>query len=74
MEMAKLGVSARAVIQRINRKLKPDDEVLKAGRGRLAGQYYIINFNRNWLVHEDVDLEALGRELGALEPWEKVIP
>jgi hypothetical protein len=70
----KLGVSTRAIIQRINRKLKPDDEMLKAGRGRLAGRYYIINSRRNQIMNENVGLEALGRKLGALEAWEKVIP
>jgi hypothetical protein len=69
----KLDVSTRALVQRINRRLKPDNERVKSGR-RYAGQYYVIDFARNWVTSENVDLEALGRELGALEPWEKVIP
>lgn len=74
----KVPVSVRAAIQRINRKLKPDMEQLKVTRGgemlRLdLGDYYIINFNRNWIAHKHVDPEKLGRELGVLAPWETMV-
>lgn len=74
----KVPVSVRAVIQRINRKLKPDLEQLKVTRGgellRLdLGDYYILNFNHNWIAHKHVDPEKLGRELGVLQEWEEVV-
>ena len=71
----KLAITTRALIQRINRKLKPEGEMLKTGRGRArgsVGEYYVVNFNRNWITRQHVDLEALGRELGCLMAWEEL--
>ena len=71
----KVPVSLRALIARVNRKLRPDDERLKTARGRArssVGDHYIVNFKRNWIVSKDVDPEAVGRELGVLEKWEVV--
>jgi hypothetical protein len=72
----KAGVTMRAVIQRINRKLAADDEVLKAVRGerlRLdVGDFYIVDTRRNFITGKDIDPEALARELGVLKPWEAV--
>jgi len=71
-----MQVSTHALIQRINRKLKEDNEQLKTTRGWRAkldlGTYYIQDFNRNWIVHHHVDPETVGRELGVLESWETV--
>ena len=73
----KVPVSERALIQRINRKLRHDDEMLKVARGgrteQSVGRYYIINFNRNWIVSQNVDPETVGRELGVLAEWEQVV-
>jgi hypothetical protein len=70
-------VALQALIGRINRALAKQDEVLKKARGGRAiqdlGEWYVANFNRNYLVSKDVDPESLGRELGVLEPWEKVV-
>ena len=64
-------VGKRALIARINRTLKKDDEMLKATRGERArsdlGDYYIIDVRGNLILHKDVDLEDLGRELGVLK-------
>ena len=35
-------------------------------------RYFIIDINRNIVTDTYVDLEALGRELEVLAPWEKV--
>jgi hypothetical protein len=68
-------VSLRAVIQRINRKLRPD-KTLKASRGEPArldvGAFYVVDHRTNAIQQRDVDLEALARELGVLKPWEEV--
>jgi hypothetical protein len=70
----KLPVSERAVIQRINRKLKSDNEMVRKARGsaRSLGEYYVIDFNRNWITGQNVDIEELARELGVLREWETV--
>jgi hypothetical protein len=69
-------VTLRAVIQRINRKLRADEQTLKVTRGARwrgdLGDYYIVNANRNHVVATGVDPVELGRELGVLRPWESV--
>jgi hypothetical protein len=69
-------VTTRAVIARINRKRKPDDEMVKVTRGdrwrHELGDFYILNFNRNWIVNKDIDPETYARELGVLGEWEEV--
>lgn len=70
-------VSARALLQRINRKLAADGERLKATRGESArqelGNYYVIDTNRNAVLHKDVDVEEFGRKCGVLAAWERVV-
>jgi hypothetical protein len=70
----KVPVSERALIQRINRKLAQEDKCLKAPRGLAAksslGDFYILNWARNFIVDTKVDLERLGRKLGVLADWE----
>jgi hypothetical protein len=76
MDSRKIPVSPRTVIQRINRKLAKECEQLKATRdGRDEqdlGRYYIINFNRNWIVSHHVDLEKQAQKLLVLAPWKAV--
>jgi len=73
----KVPVSARALIQRINRKLQADDQILKTTRGARAksdlGDLYVLDWRRNSVMRKDVDLEALGREVGALADFEHLI-
>jgi hypothetical protein len=72
----KVPVTVRAVIQRINRKLKPDLEALKVSRSERmrqeVGWYYIIDYKMNAITHHRVDPEKLARELGVLQDWEAV--
>jgi hypothetical protein len=72
----RVPVSMRALVQRINRKLAADGELLKKARSEAtrqeAGDYFIIDVNRNMLMAKYVDPEALGRELGVLKQWERV--
>jgi hypothetical protein len=67
-------VSMRALVQRVNRRLKVVGEVLKAARSeRVAssvGQFFIVR--RNKIAIQHVDPEAFGRELGVLSAWEHV--
>jgi len=36
------------------------------------GDYYVISYRKNYLVHAHVDLEVKARELDALAAWETV--
>jgi hypothetical protein len=84
---AKQPVSERALFQRINRALNHEDERLRVARGsyyyesncsrtwledRDLGRYYQVDLCRNALIDTHVDLEALGRELRVLRPWEQL--
>jgi hypothetical protein len=77
----KVPVSERAVIARINRKLKHDGRQLKTKRGGwredVSGPYYILDIKRNTIVaggsaHSRIDLEELARKLDALSEYEKI--
>jgi hypothetical protein len=76
-EKRKVGVTTRALIQRINRKLKPDLEALKVSRGERMrfdlGEYYVIDYRLNAIQRHNVDPEALARELGVLRAWEEEV-
>lgn len=70
VKQRQVAVSLRALIQRINRKLAPEFEQLKATRGQRAindlGDYYILDFNRNCVIASFVDVEELAKKLGCL--------
>jgi hypothetical protein len=69
----KAGVTVRALIQRINRKLTPDDEMQKTTRGERMEAELGRYFRFNGILHKDVDTEALAREMGVLMAGERVI-
>jgi hypothetical protein len=65
----KVPVTLKAVTARINRKLAPSGEQLRAARGRMqAGGYYVVG--PKGISRHNVDPERLARELDALKPWE----
>jgi hypothetical protein len=70
----KVPVSLRAIVQRINRKLAEDDEILKKTRGERwrgdLGDWYIVNFRTNALVAPHVVPADEARERGVLKPNE----
>jgi hypothetical protein len=76
MVREKVPVSLRAVLQRINRKLAKEEEVLKKTRGQAAladvGAYYVLNWRRNTIEQWHVDPTTLAQQLGALAGWETV--
>ena len=74
----KVPVSLRAVIQLTGiRQLAADNEVLKVSRGerlrQQVGDYYVLNYQVNGVMHHDVDPEEMGRKLGVLQEWEQVV-
>lgn len=72
---SKIPVSERALIQRINRKL-PDEVLKKCPETSQAfnelGSFYTVNVRFNAISDKDVDIEELGRSLGALKPFEEL--
>lgn len=75
--MEKVKVRERALIGRINRKLAKMDSKLKTCRESspsysTLGRYYVVDVNRNFVQDHDVDLEALGRDLGVLKGYEEI--
>ena len=72
----KVPVTMRALIQRINRKLASDNEMLRRTRGQASvdlGVYHVIDVSKNAVVGKDIDPEAYGRDLGVLKPWERLV-
>lgn len=70
----KIPVSEKAVLARVNRRLDRDDQAVKKTRRKsivsYIGEYTRVDYRRGGVVENHVDLEALAREVGALEPWE----
>ena len=73
----RIPVGKRALLARINRRLKEDGETLKATRGermRLdCGDFYVVNLSRNAVTRKNIDLEVYGRSIGALQGWEALV-
>jgi hypothetical protein len=73
----KVPVTMRALLTRIDRKLRGDGQRLKTTRGRataMLGVHYVLNVKRNQISARNVDPEKLGRDLGVLQTWEAVTP
>jgi hypothetical protein len=70
-QLKKRPVTWRAVVQRVNRRLAHDGEMLRADRS--SGEHYIVDIQRNAVTAQHVDVEELGRELGVIRPWEEVV-
>ncbi len=73
--MAKVPISDRALLARINRKLAKKMQTLRQCRAgsrwyHELGDYYILDLNRNWIVDKHCDAETLGREIGVLREYE----
>jgi hypothetical protein len=69
--MAKVLVSKRAIIQRIQRALKQKGQDLRISRAdkcKLLGKFYTVG--DRGVVQKKVDLRKLAVELKRLEPWE----
>jgi hypothetical protein len=64
----KIDITLTALTRRVNRKLAKDGELLRYLGPRHG--YCIVNSARNYLVSENVNVEALARDLKVLKPWE----
>ena len=76
MVETKVPVTMSALCQRINRKLAPQEEVLKKTRGGAAraqfSDYYTLHWRSNHVRQSHVDPATLAQELGVLGAWETV--
>jgi hypothetical protein len=64
----KKTVTQRALIQRINRVLLKDDEMLRYDRSDKS--YMHVEMHIGYAIENDVDINALAKKLGVLKPWE----
>jgi hypothetical protein len=74
----KAPVTERALVQRINRKLKAEHQQLRATRPgtraeREMGHYYIHDYRRNVVTVTRCDVEDLAKEWEVLEAWEELV-
>lgn len=76
-KQTQVPVTPRAAIQRINRVLAKDLQVLKVTRGQRAildlGYYYVLDQRRNIALETNVSIESMARELGVLKDYETVV-
>ncbi|CRI63748.1 conserved hypothetical protein [Thiocapsa sp. KS1] len=75
-EERKKPVSERALFARLSRRLAKDGDILKKCRFDSRwygdfGNYYIVD-SRNAISATHVDLEGWAREMGVLQPWERL--
>jgi hypothetical protein len=76
MASTKVPVTKRALVQRLNRRLRAYGQVLKGTRGRAHHQHprwLLVDVRHNRLLDSEVDLGALGEHLGALLPYETLV-
>jgi len=75
MSQGMLAVTPNALVKRINRKLAPEGEVLKATRSERwrgeLGDHYTVN-EANYVSSKHVDLAQLARDLGVLKEGEAI--
>jgi hypothetical protein len=73
---AKVPVSTRAIIQRINRVLVKDGRQVKTARSIHVqldcGKYFVIDVRNNAISRHDVSLEELATVLEVLQPYEEI--
>jgi hypothetical protein len=74
-DRTKVPLSARALIQRLNRAMAEDELCVKKARANAAltlGDFYVLSTTRNVVMERDADLEALGKKWKVLQPYEEL--
>lgn len=77
MKKNKVGISERALLARLNRKVVADGLQVKKSRPGTAsnaelGDYYVVDLNRGVVHSQHIDLEAWARELDVLAVYEQL--
>lgn len=72
----KVSISMRALLQRINRTLAKDGQVLKKSRSEKmicsVGEYFIVDLKSSCIICQNENPIDLGKKIGALKPYEEV--
>lgn len=73
----KVPVTARALVQRINRALKKEHQQVRATRGTgnmwiTLGDFYVVDIQGHFIDSHHVDIEKLARNLDVIEAWEEL--
>jgi hypothetical protein len=70
----KVPVTERALMQRLNRKLRPDFEVkrLTGAAAKEYGRFVVVNLKRGTVVESNFGLAAYALHAGVLKPWEEI--
>jgi hypothetical protein len=74
----KKKITERALIGRINRKLASESQVLKKNRVDSQwindlGYFYLVDFQRNTIEADHIDLPTLAKEIGVLADFEELV-
>ena len=70
-----LPVTIKAITDRINRKLKHDNQKLMKIPAKFRagyGEHGIVDTETNTITSHNIELEALAQELGCLKPYENM--
>jgi len=67
-----IEISQRALIGRIERALRKQNQRLRVDRRGGDIRHIIIDTKKQTVIETDVDLEKLARKLDVLQPWERV--
>ena len=67
-------ITERALLQRINRKLVHDDQIMKRARHLNSdlGWIYVVDRQQNAVVAAHCDIEAWGRAMDCLAAYESL--
>jgi hypothetical protein len=86
MAEQKALISERALVRRVNRRLKAENHQMKRTRGfwdsnhfhhyedTNLGRFYVVDLLRNFVVDYHIDLARYARDLGAMAEWEELAP
>ncbi|MEN9557501.1 MAG: hypothetical protein RLZZ232_3787 [Planctomycetota bacterium] len=78
MNKTKVGLSERALLARINRKLVAECRQVRkcrvgtSGHAEL-GDYYCVDLQSNFVDSKHIDLQIWGRKMKVLAPYEELI-
>jgi hypothetical protein len=71
-----ISIERRALLARINRRLKARGEQMFRTRGQKAakeiGPWYIVSLEKRLVADSRLELETCARRLGALSEWERL--
>jgi hypothetical protein len=66
-----IDISYRALLGRIDRALRKENQRLRADRRGGVIRYIVIDTKKRAVLETDVDLGKLARRLDVLQPWER---